>query len=240
MIIEKLLLKLRERYSLTEQEVELLTSSMTETAEFGSGGTIAPQYEKINFCSLLIDGFACRSKVTVDGDRQIMEISIPGDFVDLHSYPLEQLDHSVTAISDCRIVKLPHQRLSEVIDKSTRLARILWFSTMVDASIHREWLVNIGQRRAAQRAAHLLCEMLYRLRVVEMTDDDSYEFPLTQNDLASSLALTSVHVSRVLKELRGKDLVSFRNKRVIIPDQEKLERFAGFDPQFLYLEARHG
>jgi CRP-like cAMP-binding protein len=104
---------------------------------------IVPEEQRINFSSLLVEGPTCRSKYMENGERQIMEIDVPGDFVDLYSYPLEWLDHSVTSLTPCKIAKLPHDKITELISADPRLGRILWFATMVDASIHREWLVCI-------------------------------------------------------------------------------------------------
>lgn len=238
MVIDKLLLKIRKRYRFSDEEARLLRSLLKETEEFGPGDIIAPEDQKISFSSLLVEGLACRSKYLENGDRQIMEIDVPGDFVDLHSYPLEWLDHSVTALTRCTIAKLPHEKITELIRTSERLGRIFWFATMVDASIHREWLVSLGKRSALERIAHLFCELYYRLRVVDLTDGLSYALPLTQAELAEALGLTPVHVNRMLRQLSEQKLVTFRNKTVEIHDLKQLERAAGFDPSYLFLEPR--
>ena len=167
-----------------------------------------------------------------------MEIDIPGDFVDLHSYPLEWLDHDVIALTRCTLARLPHGRISELIAGDQRLIRIFWFATMVDASIHRAWLVNVAKRPALERIAHLFCEMYHRLRIVELTTGLTYDFPLTQSALAESVGLTAVHVNRTLRELNERRLVTFRNKRVTIHDLRRLEEVCQFDPGYLFLEPR--
>ncbi len=239
-MIEKLIGKIQERYELSAQEKELLASKMKETADFAAGEIIVPEGQKITYSSLLVDGFACRSKHTQEGVRQIMEFQIPGDFVDLHSYPLERLDHSITAITPCRIVKLAHEDITDLVDGCPRLARILWFATMVDASIHREWLVNLGARRGAVRIAHLFCEMFHRCRVVGMTQGTSFPFPVPQTELAQAVGFTQVHTNRMLRELRNRDLAAFRSRTVHINDLKALEAFGDFDPDYLYLQRRAG
>lgn len=240
MLIDKLLLKIRERYRFTEEEERQLRAAMVETAKFKAGEIIVPEDQEVSFSSLLVDGFACRTKYLKDGERQIMEIDVPGDFVDLHSYPLERLDHSVTALTPCTIAKLPHKKITELIRSNPRLARILWFATMIDASIHREWLISIANRSALERLAHLFCEIYHRLRVVELTDGLSYRFPLTQSELGEALGLTAVHISRTLKQLREMKLVTFHHRVVNIMDLERLKEVAGFDPAYLFLEPRTG
>jgi CRP-like cAMP-binding protein len=238
-MIEKLIVTIQKRYAFSEEEAELLRSAMTETMAFKPGELIVPEGKQISYSSLLVEGFSCRSKYAADGSRQIMQFNIPGDFVDLHSYPLEVLDHSITALTDCRIVKLQHRDITQIIERHPRLARILWFATMVDASIHREWLVCLGVRAGAMRVAHLLCEMFYRLRVVGLTRSDGYHFPVTQADLAEALGFTTIHVNRLLRELRDEGLATFRAKEVEIPNLKALQERADFDPAYLYLERQH-
>lgn len=237
-MIEKLIAKIEKRFDFSDEEREVLVSKMTEVNEFEPRAVIVPEGRDVTYSSLLIEGFACRSKYTRDGSRQIMEFQIPGDFVDLHSYPLEQLDHSVTAITACRIVKLQHSDITQFIETHPRFARIFWFATMTDASIHREWLVNLGARSGAERIAHLLCEMFYRFQVVGMTDGTSYRFPISQADLGEAVGFTSVHINRMIRELREKGLATIRARTVNIHDLDALEDFAGFDPAYLYLERR--
>lgn len=238
MVIDKLLLKIRLRYRFSEEEARLLKTAMAETQTFGPGDIIVAEDQRISFSSLLIEGFACRTKYLEKGERQIMEIDVPGDFVDLHSYPLEWLDHSVTALSRCTIVKFPHQKITQLIKTSERLGRIFWFATMVDASIHREWLVSLGKRSALERVAHLFCELYHRLHVVDLTNGLRFDLPLTQSQLAEALGLTSVHVNRMLRQLSEDKLVTFRNRVVEIHDLKGLERTAAFDPAYLFLEPR--
>lgn len=237
-MIEKLIVTIQERYAFSEEDGDLLRSKMTEAVEFKQGDLIVPEGKQITYSSLLVEGLSCRSKYTSDGSRQIMQFNIPGDFVDLHSYPLEVLDHSITALTDCRIVKLQHKDITSIIQSNPRLARILWFATMVDASIHREWLVCLGNRAGAMRVAHLFCEMLYRLRVVGLTEDNSYDFAISQTELADALGFTTVQINRVLRDLRDKELATFRGKRVEIHDLKGLEGLADFDPGYLYLQPR--
>lgn len=237
-MIDKLIAKIKKRYAFSDAEENLLRSKMREQVEFNAGDVMVAEGDEISYSSLLIDGLACRSKYTRDGDRQIMEFGIPGDFLDLHSYPLESLDHSVTAISDCRIIKLQHRDITELIRSHLRFARIFWFATMTDASIHREWLVNLGARSGVGRVAHLLCEMYFRLRVVGMTSGTSYHFPVTQDELGQALGFTPVHTNRLLRELRDRDLVTFRAKTVSIRDLADLQNVAGFDADYLFLEPR--
>lgn len=239
-MIDKLIATIRERFAFAEEEAELLRSKMTEVKFFDAGQIIVPEGKRISFSSLLVEGLSCRSKYLKDGSRQITQFNVAGDFVDLHSYPLEFLDHSITAISDCKMVKFAHRDISEIIKDNARIARILWFMTMVDASIHREWLVSLGARAGAKRIAHLLCEMYHRLRIVGLTDGTRFEFPVTQAELGEALGFSPVHTSRMLAELRERRLATLHHRMVEIENFKALEEMAEFDPGYLCLHERTG
>ncbi|MFB0611135.1 Crp/Fnr family transcriptional regulator [Aurantiacibacter poecillastricola] len=236
--IDKFVATVRKRYDFSPAEAELLRDRMTETQSYAPGEYLVNEGDRIGYSSLLLEGYAARSKDTSDGERQIMELQIPGDFVDLHSYPLEVLDHGICALSRCTIVKLHHEDISALIEAHPRLARILWFSTMVDASIHREWIMNIGSRSGKARIAHLLLELLCRCEVVGLADGDAYWFPLNQTQIGECLGFTQMHVNRLLKELREQELVVVRSQQVEVLDRDGLEKLADFNPSYLYLDER--
>ncbi|MCA0977869.1 Crp/Fnr family transcriptional regulator [Qipengyuania flava] len=236
--VAKFIRTLRQRFSFSDEEQQQLISRMGVEAFFHKGDTLVDEGEWIEYSSLLFSGYACREKIDREGNRQIVEIQIPGDFVDLHSYPMEQLDHAITALTDCRIVKLYHKEIDDLIDKHPRFARLLWFSTIVDTSIHREWILNLGSRAGSQRMGHFLCEMYCRMEVVGLVDDGRYDLPLTQKDLGEALGFTPIHVNRTLKKLRSLGLADFRNQKVAIDDFDALADHCGFDASYLYLTPR--
>ena len=118
---------------------------------------------------LILEGFACRYEITSEGQRQIMAYLVPGDFCDLHVFVLKQMDHSIGTLSPCKVVKIPRERILQMLKQPT-LSLALWLAVLTDMAVLREWLVNLGQRPAQERVAHLLCELLLRLRVVGLAD----------------------------------------------------------------------
>ena len=183
---------------------------------------------------LILEGFACRYKLLPDGGRQITAFLIPGDFCDLHVFILKAMDHSIATMSPCRVVAIPREKILELTERPA-IARALWWAALVDEAILREWLVSLGARPADQRVAHLLCELLMRLRTVGLVNGDSYELPITQHDLADTMGLTHVHVNRVLQRLRAEGAITLKSKRLVIEDVERLMAFCGFDGSYLHL-----
>ena len=236
--IAALLLKLRARDLVDSDEEEVLRASVSELHEYPAGRTIVRTGTTLSASTLLIEGIVCRYKDLADGQRQIMELHVAGDFVDLHGFLLKQLDHNVGAMTAVRVASVPHDALRAITETQPHLGRMLWFSTLLDAAIHREKILSIGRRSAMARIAHIFCELLVRLRLVGLADQKSYALPLTQADLADVTGLTSVHVNRMLKKLRDEDLLTFRGGMVTIGDWDRLQRVAEFDPTYLQLERR--
>lgn len=237
-MIERHLMKVRARNDIKAEEEAALRGLVAEVREFPSDARLVRAEEELDVSMLLLDGFACRYKDLRNGERQITELHVAGDFLDLHSFTLKRLDHDVMTLTPCRIGIVPHERLEKITEDFPHLTRIYWFSTNLDAAIHREWELSLGRRSALARTAHLFCELYVRLGIVGLSEDLSYALPLTQTDLSECLGLTSVHINRMLKELRDKELVTFRAGMVEIHDWEGLQRVAEFNPSYLYLERR--
>ena len=235
-MIDTHILKLRARDDVSAEEEKAIRDSISEVIDYPADKTIIRAGQRLTASTLLIEGILCRYKDLRDGQRQITELHVTGDFADLHSFTLKRLDHNVMTLTPCRVGLVPHERLEEMTRRLPHLTRLYWFSTNLDAAIHREWEVSLGRRSAISRTAHLFCELHVRLRIAQRADEAGYELPLTQTDLAECLGLTPVHINRTLKELRERGLVSFRGGRVHIHDLRGLERVAEFDPAYLYLE----
>lgn len=236
--VAALLLKLQVRDLIGREEEEVLRASVAEIREHPAGRTIVRSGTTLSASTLLVEGIVCRYKDLADGQRQIMELHVAGDFVDLHGFLLKRLDHNIGTMTPVRIALVPHDALRGITESHPHLGRMLWFSTLLDAAIHREKILSIGRRTAMARIAHIFCELLVRLRLVGLADETGYALPLTQADLADVTGLTSVHVNRMLKKLRDEKLLTFRGSRVAISDWEGLQRLAEFDPTYLHLERR--
>lgn len=185
---------------------------------------------------LLLEGWAVRTRMLADGRRQIVSLLLPGDVCDAHAYVLKEMDHTITALTRLRVAEVPRDRLEKVIDESPRLCRALWWQELASSAIQREWTLNLGQRSAFERIAHFLCETFVRLQALGLTQGESCDFPIVQNDLADITGLTAVHVNRTLQELRRSGLIVLNHRRLTIPDLERLQDVALFSRNYLHLD----
>lgn len=236
--LKGLLLKLRARDIVDEEEEQVLREAIGTIRELPAGRILVRAGVTLSESTLLFDGFVCRYKDLTDGQRQIMEIHVPGDFLDLHGFLLKRIDHNVAAMTPVRYAQVPHDALKRISEDYPHLTRLLWFSTLLDAAIHREKILSIGRRSAVARIGHILCELYVRLQLVGLAGDYRYPLPLKQADLADATGLTSVHVNRMLRKLRNDEVVTFRGGEVIIHDWDRLQRIAEFNPIYLHLERR--
>jgi len=235
-VLERLFLKLRRRDELAEFEQQALLDAVSEVKTVDDGETLVHAGDLLGTSTVLLEGIVGRVRDLTDGRRQIIELHVPGDFFDLHAFLLKKLEHNVEALTPIRIATMPHDRLKTITERWPHLSRLLWTSTLLDAAIQREKILSIGRRSAISRLAHLLCELHVRLKVVELTDGDSYKLDLTQAQLADAAGLTQVHVNRTLKELRDQGIVTVRGGCVSIGDWPRLTAIAEFTDDYLYLE----
>ena len=192
--------------------------------------------EKPTHSCLLLEGFAFRHKVSGDGGRQIMSIHMKGDVVDLQNSLLRRSDHNVQALTRIEVALIPIDAVQALAFERPSVGRAMWFETLVDASIFREWTLNVGRRDARARTAHLLCEFAMRLDVAGLGEQLNYELPMTQEQLADALALTPVHVNRTLMALEEEGLIERTRRSVRIPNWKTLTRVGDFDANYLHLE----
>ena len=228
-----LVLKLERDGPLSFAEKEVALGLPEHIRHVPARGDIISDGGSSDALSLITEGFACRYKLLDDGRRQILAFLVPGDFCDLRSLLLHQMDAAVAALSHCQIASIPHQRLFDAMEKHTRLALALWRETMFDAAISQQWLINVGRRCAYSRLAHLLCEVWFRLQTVQHAHDRFFDFPVTQTDLADALGLSVVHVNRTLQHLRADGLLNFRASVVTVLDWPRLREAGQFDPAYL-------
>lgn len=236
--VDRLLRKLRARDVVSEREEQVLRDAVGGVDEVPAGRTVVRAGVTLTYSLLTIDGVLARYKDLSDGQRQIQELHVAGDFTDLHGFLLKRLDHNVGTLTRVRIALVPHDALRRITEEEPHLSRLLWFSTLLDSAIQREKIVSVGRRPALARLAHLLCELNIRFDLVGLADAGSYALPLTQLDLGDATGLTSVHVNRMLKQLRDDRLVTYRGGRVTIHDWPRLQQVAEFDPAYLYLDRR--
>lgn len=223
----------RLRHAMTADERDIVEGLIVETERFSGTHVVLRRGEVLHRSTILLEGYVLRV-MEDEGKRHIVGINVPGDFIDLHGFALKRLDHDVVTVGSTVLGYAPHERIAEVLEDNPHLARIMWFSTLLEAAIHREWILALERLNSDGRLAHLILELWHRLNFVGLADGSGFGFPLTQADLADACGTTAIHMNRVVRHLRSLGLADLRRGRVSIPDRAKLESFARFSPDYLY------
>lgn len=190
-------------------------------------------------CAILLSGFAYRQKLTGEGGRQILSIHIPGDALDFQNLFLDVSDHSIQMLTRGEVATIPRDALQELALTRPAIAHAILVKTLVESSIFREWVLNVGRRDARTRMAHLLCELGVRLECEGLSHDYGYELPMTQKQLADAVGLTPVHVNRVLKTLENDGLIARSKRSITFPHWQQLRSVGDFNQRYLHLEPQH-
>ncbi|WP_167858720.1 Crp/Fnr family transcriptional regulator [Methylobacterium nonmethylotrophicum] len=183
---------------------------------------------------LILSGIACRYKFRPDGQRRIVHFLLPGDLYDLHASAHFASHWHLGALTRCQVVDVQRQALLDLAARHPGIAQGLWWATLVELEIEREWLVN-DSRPADRRLGHLFCELLVRLQTIGLARDNSCDLRLTQVDLADAIAVSFVHINRIMQSLRNNNLIQCQRGYVKIIDYDRLCEFSEFDPAFLHL-----
>ena len=223
----------RLRHALSEDEKATVESLIESVQSYVDPTTILSRGELADRSTMLIEGFILRT-ISERDQRYVVGLQVPGDFVDLHAFALKRLDHDVVSVGPVKVGYVGHERLMKVMEQRPHLARLLWFSTLLDAAIHREWIMKMEQLPAANRAAHVFCELWERLDFVGLGAPEGIRTPLIQADLADMCGTTAIHMNRALGQMRKEGLADFRRGTLQVPDRQKLADFAHFDPAYLY------
>ena len=237
---DKMLNKLRTRSELSEADVAAVRALPCQVRMVESGSYLVREGDPPKLCALLMTGFAFRQKTTQDGARQILSFHVPGDLLDLPSLFLKIADHSVQTLVRSQVAFIAVPALRELVLEQPGIARAMWVDALVDGSISREWELNLGQRDARARIAHILCELASRMEAAGLLESkDLFELPITQEQLGDAAGLTSVHVNRTLQALKAEELIgrAGRTGRIItVPDWDKLRAAADFNSRYLHLD----
>ncbi|MDX6806288.1 Crp/Fnr family transcriptional regulator [Terrihabitans rhizophilus] len=230
-----LIRKLERLIRLDDDERRALDQLPLRVATFDPGQEIVRQGDKPQQCVAVLEGFCSASKIVGDGGRQIVSFHIPGDIPDLQSLHVAEMDVSLTALTQTRILLIQHEDARRLCAQSLRITHAFWRETLIAGAIAKEWVVNIGQRDALTRVAHLFCETIARLDVVGLADDYRCHFPVTQEKLGEAMGLSTVHINRTLQELRGRGLISWERGVLEAHRWEDLQQVGDFDPGYLSL-----
>jgi CRP-like cAMP-binding protein len=232
--LNRLIRKLESVTFLSEDERKTILELPVRVRDLRADQDIVREGDRPSDCCLLVEGILCRYKMLPNGTRTILAF-LPGEIPDAHSLHIDVMDDSLGSVGPSKVALIAHDAMRQLIRQHTGIGDAFWRDTLIDAAIFREWIVNVGSREAYSRIAHLICEIFLKLNAVGLTNGTSFDFPITQSKIGEATGLSSVHVNRSVQALRADGLIVLERGRCTIPDLERLEEAAMFDPTYLHL-----
>ena len=232
-----LIRKLGRLATLDSEEQQILAALPYRLEGVPAGTLLVSEGSVITQCCVLVEGYACRHKTSAEGKRQIVSFHIAGDILDIQHLMLERADHNVETITAAQIAWVPVDKLRALALEQPNIGQALWRDVLIDASVFREWVLNVGRRDARTRIAHMLCEVAARALAAGVVSEGQFLLPLSQEQIADATGLTPVHVNRMLRDLREAGALSVVHKGVCIEDFDLLQAISSFDPTYLHAAA---
>lgn len=237
--LSPLIRRLDRNHSLTREDREALLTLPYKLRWLDPAAYTVREGDKPQICGVLISGYAFRQKTTGDGARQIIGLHVPGEALDFQNLFLDVSDHNVQMLTRAQIAEVPITAFQQIALERPNIGRAIQVTTLIEVSIFREWVLNVGRRDSRSRLAHLLCEFALRLEAQGAArPDHGYELPMTQEQLADATGLTSVHVNRVLKVLESEGLIVRNRRNIGFPDWRRLREVGDFNQRYLHLRGR--
>lgn len=230
-----MLAKLQEWSALADDDQQALLALPYRLISLRPQEYIVREGDDAEHTCLMLSGYSIRTKMAGNGGRQVFSIHMRGDIADLQNSLLGTADHNLQALNRVEVALIRVETIQEIAFARPAIGRAMWFQTLVEASIFREWTLNVGRRDARTRAAHLLCEFALRLEAAGLGEKIGYELPMTQEQLADALGLTSVHTNRTLMALSADGLISRTKRMVRINDWMRLAEVGDFNAAYLHL-----
>jgi len=174
----------------------------------------------------LQEGWIICFKSLANGQRQILHIGLAGDFIGHRINFDEAIDYSVVAVTKCTFCAFSEETVQKLLQADPKLINRLFEINDANNKECRMSLSYIGQSAAKLKVAFFLSKMIHRLKERGVDTSQSIYFPLTREEIADAIGITSVHLCRISVDMRRSGIVDCRHNRLDIMNIKKLEKLA--------------
>ena len=228
-----LVIKLAERVALSATDIAAIEDACAMARRFPAKHDLIREGDEPGPVFVFLEGWGCRYKILPEGSRQILAFMMPGDFCDMHTSVLDEMDHNIATVTPSRVALIPRAKMEDLLHLSPAITRAFWLMQLVDLGVARSWIASMGRRGSVERVAHLMCELYFRANAFCLIEDGQCSMPLSQILVADALGLTPVHVNRVLRKFKAAGVMRLDRSALIISDIAQLVRIAGFNDTYL-------
>lgn len=228
--------RLESYVQLTDDDREALSALRTRQRVYDTAEVIAREGEKLDKVFWIEHGWACRYRRLKSGERQIVNFILPGEFFDLQGLVSAQSDHTVSALSEVRLIEARAEDFAAMASSQPAIFNALLWAAVVEEAILREHIVQLGRQPAETRLAFFILELYRRQLLTTRTHDHELDFPVGHDVLADALGLSRVHVSRSMKKLRDRGCIAVSERHIKILELEALEAVAEYSDKYLHIQ----
>jgi len=212
-----------------ERELDFVATFKTGELTVEAGATIVLEENKSPHLYTILEGWAFRHKALADGRRQVLNFALPGDLVGLQLAILNEMQHTVTALTDTTLCVFQRDKVWKVFQEYPALAYSMTWMAAREEQMLEGHLLSLGRRTAVERLAALILHLYDRAVEVGYAGNLVLDAPFTQTHLSDTLGITPVHTSRTLKKLQDRKLIEWTRDRIRILDRDTMERIAAYE-----------
>ena len=234
-----LISKLKGYFPVTDQLQADLDQLARKRITLQAGEALIRSGDKYKSMYVVDEGWLLRARYLPGGTRQIVNFALPGDFLCYNLMMFERSEFDIVARTNAVLWELETKSFRGMMQRHPGLAEALMWSNAHEEALLAERVVSLGRRDATERLAHVLCEIVARLQLIQKHEGDTLQLPLLQEDFADILGLSVIHIVRVFNRLEMMGVVKYKSRRVQLIDLEKLKQVAGFDGDYLYFSSRN-
>jgi CRP-like cAMP-binding protein len=217
-----------------DEELDFVATFKTGELVVEAGATIVQEEHRSPHLYTILDGWAFRHKALADGRRQVLNFALPGDLVGLQLAILNEMQHTVTALTDTTLCVFQRDKVWSVFQNYPALAYAMtWMAAREEQMLERH-LLSLGRRTALERLAALILHLYDRAEAVGYAGNLAVDAPFSQTHLSDTLGITPVHTSRTLKKLQDRGLISWTKDRIRILDRDRMEKIAAYERDNTY------
>lgn len=220
-------------FALHEDDCSLLEQLERHTRPAGKDRVLWLLGALVQDLFVLQSGWACTIRDTCDGDRQIIELLLPGDIIGLREFTFHRHGSEARMISSGTVSPFTHRHIVDLVAASTPLAVALFATIGRQEALLTERMLVTLHRPARVQVSHFVLETFLRLCKVHPVDPGWMPFPVSQRLLGQILGLSPVHINRILTALERDGVLEKHRAHVVIHDPRRLHDEADFDDDYL-------
>lgn len=224
---------LKRRIALSEDDLASAASICSMARHYPGKQDLIREGDEPGPLFAFLEGWGYRYKILPEGTRQVLGFMLPGDFCDMHTSVLREMDHSIATVTPCLVAAIDRAKLQEFVERTPTITHAFWLLQLIDLGVARSWIVSMGRRGSEARVAHLMCELFIRANAAGLATGTTCAMPISQILLSDALGLTPVHVNRVLRTFRTQGIMHLAKGELIIDDISELVAVAGFNDVYL-------